>query len=151
VLAAAGIERIGLDHQVGTHELPTEAFVPSPGQGAIAVTMRDGDRADRVNELLDHPRSRVETTVERTVLAELGGGCVAPLGGYAVVRGEYVHCAAQVFDREGETVVSGTRDLPVDRHAAAAREFAADLADRGAADLVAAARRDRPDAAKRGE
>ncbi len=150
VLAAAGLERTGLVHQVGTHELPTEQFVPSPGQGALAITMRDGDLAERVNDALDDPRTRVETTVERAVLAELGGGCVAPLGVHAVVQGEYVHCVAQVLGRDGQQVVAETRDLPVERHAEAAREFAADLAERGAADLVAAAKREAPDGAKRG-
>ncbi|PSP79399.1 hydroxymethylbilane synthase [Halobacteriales archaeon QS_1_68_20] len=151
VLAAAGLERTGLVHQVGTQELSTEQFVPSPGQGALAITMRDGDLADRVNDTLDDPRTRVETALERAVLAELGGGCVAPLGVHAVIQGEYVHCVAQVFSRDGREVVAETRDLPVERHVRAAREFAADLADRGAAELVQAAKREAPDAAKRGD
>jgi hydroxymethylbilane synthase len=94
------------------------------------------DRAEELNEVLDVPRTRVETTVERTVLAELGGGCIAPIGVYAVLQGAYVHVTVQVFGPEGEECVEASRDLPVERHASAAADFAADLHDRGAGELI---------------
>ena len=139
VLAEAGLRRSGLLHHVGTSRLPRTEFVPSPGQGAIAVTAVDDAVVSRVNRL-DHAPTRVATTVERTVLAELGAGCIAPIGVHATVRGRYVHVAAQVLSTDGTEVVEETRDLPVTDHADAAVAFAADLADRGAADLIEAAR-----------
>jgi len=142
VLARAGLERAGLDHHVGLVDLHRTRFVPAPGQGAIAVTGVDGDLADEVNRRLDHPRTRVETTVERAILAELGGGCIAPVGIHAIVQGEYVHAEVQVFEESGDDLVGGSRDLPVERHREAAREFARDLADRGARELIEDARAD---------
>ncbi len=142
VLAQAGLERSGLAHYVDYQELPTGTFVPAPGQGALAVTARDGETARDIQSAIDHPRSRVETTVERTILAELGGGCIAPVGIYAILQGEHVHATVTVFDQDGEESVTGSRDLPVESHAEAAREFARDLADRGAAELIEAARED---------
>ncbi|TYL39778.1 hydroxymethylbilane synthase [Natronococcus pandeyae] len=140
VLAEAGLERSGLAHYVDYQRLPASKFVPAPGQGALAVTATDGETAREIQSLIDHPRSRVETTAERTVLAELGGGCIAPIGVYAVLQGEYVHTSVTVFDRDGEESVTASRDLPAEHHAEAAREFANDLADRGAAELIADAR-----------
>ncbi|MFP8952757.1 hydroxymethylbilane synthase [Natrialbaceae archaeon A-arb3/5] len=145
VLAEAGLDRSGFGHYVDTHRLPTSTFVPAPGQGALAVIATDGETARDIQSAIDHPRSRVETTVERTLLAELGGGCIAPIGIYAVVQGEYAHATVTVFDRDGEESVVASRDLPVETHADAAREFAADLADRGAAELIEAAREAEPD------
>jgi len=152
VLAAAGLDRAGLTHHVGTHDLPRSAFVPAPGQGAIAVTATEGsDASEAINDAIDHPRTRVETTAERVVLAELGGGCVAPIGVHAVVQGEYVHVEAAVFDTEGEREVSATRDLPVEKYVTEARAFAGDLRERGAADLITDARADADEReAKRG-
>jgi hydroxymethylbilane synthase len=149
VLAESGLERAGLLHHVPHQRLRPEEFVPAPAQGALAVTALDDDLADDVMDVLDHPPSRVETTVERTVLAELGGGCVAPVGVYAVLQGEIVRATVRVLDRDGEEEVREARELPVSRHRQAAREFAADLAEAGAADLVAQARREDPDEAKR--
>ncbi|MFC7239997.1 hydroxymethylbilane synthase [Saliphagus sp. GCM10025317] len=140
VLAEAGLERSGLNEYVEYQRLSPQTFVPAPGQGALAVTAVDGETARELNEVLDHPRTRVETTVERSILAELGGGCIAPVGIYAVLQGEYVHANVQVFDEDGQESVVGSRDLPVERHAEAARQFARDLAERGAAELIEAAR-----------
>jgi hydroxymethylbilane synthase len=147
VLARAGLDRSGLAEAVPVHDLPLETFVPAAGQGAIAVTAIDNtEAAEAIHEAVDHPRTRVETTVERVVLAELGAGCIAPMGVNAVIRGEVVHVRAQVLDRAGDEQVADSRDLPVRTYVDAAREFAADLIDRGAAELVEAARSeaDRP-------
>jgi len=139
VLAEAGLQRSDLLETVPTHRLPRDQFVPAPGQGAIAVTAVDDDVIDQLREVVDHPRSRIETTVERTVLAELGGGCIAPIGVSAILQGEYVHTRAQVLGPDGEETVEATQDLPVTDHATAAADFAADLRERGAAELIEAA------------
>jgi hydroxymethylbilane synthase len=138
VMAEAGLDRAGLLHHLEYEPLAPEAFVAAPGQGAIAVTARDADAGPLRS--LDHPRTRVETTVERTVLGELNGGCIAPIGVYAVVQGRYVRTVARVLSPDGTESIRDTRDLPVEDHANAAADFAADLADRGAAELVERAR-----------
>ena len=140
VLAAAGLERTGIGRGLDLQELPPEKFVPAPGQGALAVTAPDGALAETINRSIDHPRTRVETTVERVVLEELGGGCVAPMGAYAIVQGEYVHTTVRVLSEDGTEEVSATRDLPIERHPEAASQFAADLAEQGAAELIERAR-----------
>jgi len=150
-LAEAGLDRGGLLHHVPHERLDPTEFIPAPGQGTLAVTAVDGDLATRLHDVLDHPRTRVETTVERTILAELGGGCVAPIGVYARLQGEVVLTAVRVLSQDGTESVEATRDLPVERHAEAASTFAADLADRGGVDLIAQAKRDQPDGPKRSD
>jgi hydroxymethylbilane synthase len=148
-LAEAGLARSGLLHHLESQRLAPTEFVPAPGQGAIAVTALDGEAAETVHNAVDHPPTRVETTVERTVLAELGGGCVAPLGVYARLQGEVVAVGARVLSQDGTEEVAGERELPVERHAEAAAEFAADLAEDGAKRLVKQAARETADEAKR--
>ncbi|SMO38981.1 hydroxymethylbilane synthase [Halorubrum cibi] len=140
VLAEAGLRRSDLFYDVETTRLSREEFVPAAGQGAIAVTAADDEVVEAVRSAVDHPRTRVATTVERTVLAELNGGCIAPIGVSALVQGEHVHTRVRVLSTDGTEEVAGTRDLPIRSHATAAASFAADLADRGAAELIAEAR-----------
>ena len=140
VLAEAGLRRSDLFYAVETTRLPREEFVPAAGQGAIAVTATDPAVTQTVRSAIDHPRTRVAVTVERTILGELNGGCVAPIGVSALVQGEHVHTRVRVLSTDGDEEVAATRDLPIRSHAKAAESFAADLADRGAADLIAAAR-----------
>jgi len=150
-LAEAGLDRSGLLGHVPHVRLDPTEFVPAPGQGTLAVTALDGELAETLYDVLDHPPTRVATTVERTVLAELGGGCVAPIGVYARLQGEVVGTSVRVLSQDGTEEVAATRELPVERHAETARAFAADLADRGAAELIDRAKRDQPDGPKRDE
>lgn len=142
VLAQAGLERTGLARQVHYERLAEHDHVPAPGQGALAVTMRDdSELLQKVRTALDHPRTRVEVTAERIVLEGIGGGCIAPLGIYAVLKGDIVKTSVQVFDRDGEQSVTADRDLDVDAYATEAREFADALAEQGAAELIEEAKR----------
>jgi hydroxymethylbilane synthase len=141
VLAEAGLERIGLIDAIEYREL-SKSFVPAPGQGALAVTALEGELAETLRGLLDHPRTRVETTVERTILGTLGGGCVAPIGIYAIVQGEHVQTRVRILSQDGTEEIEATRDLSIENHPEAARSFAEDLADRGAADLIRQARKE---------
>jgi hydroxymethylbilane synthase len=83
VLAAAGVRRLGLEHEVAEW-LGAETMLPAPGQGALAVQSRADDEAilALVAEL-DHPRARAETTAERAFLRALGAGCAAPVAALA--------------------------------------------------------------------
>ena len=142
VLAAAGLERSGLIRSVPTHRLPLEAHVPAPGQGAIAVTMRDGPDATEVHTRMDHPPSRVAVTVERVILSELGGGCIAPIGVHAIVQGDVVNTRVQVLSSDGEDTLGATRDLSIERHVDHAVDLAGELAEEGARDMIEAAAED---------
>jgi len=143
VMARVGLDRVGLLHHVGIEELPTNTHVPATGQAALCVTARrDSDVVDDLRDALEHVRTRVEVTAERVVLEELNGGCIAPIGVHALVQGDIVRTAVQVFSRDGSEQVGETRELDAAHYAKEARELAADLRERGAADLVEEARRE---------
>ncbi|MDQ2071006.1 hydroxymethylbilane synthase [Haloarcula sp. H-GB4] len=146
VLAKAGLHRAGLTRYVGLSDLDPDRFVPAPGQGALAVTAVDGDLALDIKDRLDDPQTRVETTVERTILEELGGGCVAPIGVHAQLEGGVVHTRVRVLSQDGTEEVSVGRDIPAEYHIDAAQDLAAELAEQGADDLIAEAKRDSTDA-----
>jgi hydroxymethylbilane synthase len=83
VLAAAGLDRLGLDlSDLATVDLELELLTPAPAQGALAVQTRADDA--RVIELcrrrLHDAHAAACVVAERGVLAELGGGCNLPLG-----------------------------------------------------------------------
>jgi hydroxymethylbilane synthase len=142
VMAQVGLERLGLLHHVGAEALPTDTHVPATGQAALCVTARrDSDVVADLRDALEHVRTRVEVTAERVVLEELNGGCIAPIGVHALVQGDIVRTAVQVFSQDGSEQVGETRELDASNYAEEARGLAADLRERGAADLVEAARR----------
>ena len=91
VLAAAGIERLGIGGEIAEY-LPPREFVPAPGQGALAVQTRAGNGA--VLELvasLEHLQTRQAVTAERHLLELLVGGCQLPMGAYGNLHDGVLH------------------------------------------------------------
>ena len=90
VLAAAGLDRLGRLGEA-TQIFDALEFLPSPGQGAIAVQCREDD-ADIIERLLaiDDAGTRAAVEAERGFLAELGAGCSLPVGAFAQVDGDLV-------------------------------------------------------------
>ena len=88
VLATAGLRRIGRESEI-TEILPSDAVLPAPGQGALAIECAAAN-ADLAAELagLDDPSTRIAVTAERTLLATLEAGCSAPVAALADLRDE---------------------------------------------------------------
>ncbi len=100
VLAAAGLERLGLLQEVGGAVLASDWWVPAPAQGAIAVEALI-ERED-ITELfrgLGDDVTRAEISCERSFSGRLEGSCSVPLG-----------CSARWA--EGRLVVNGFLGLP---------------------------------------
>jgi hydroxymethylbilane synthase len=106
VLAAAGVQRLGLEDAVSEWFEP-ETLVPAPGQGALAIQCRAEDEG-AVHTLLleiDDPRARATTTAERAFLRALDSGCTAPVGAHATVVDSGVHLLGLVASLDGRDVV----------------------------------------------
>jgi len=88
VLAAAGIDRLGLGRRID-QRLEPELLAPAPGQGALAVQARRRD-VDVIRLLVpfDNVSVRLAVETEREVLKATGGTCRAPVGALASVDGE---------------------------------------------------------------
>ncbi|MGH9103824.1 MAG: hydroxymethylbilane synthase, partial [Acidimicrobiales bacterium] len=101
VTALAALERLGLIG-VATEVLEPEVLLPQAGQGALAIECREGD--DETAALLatiDDASSHAALDAERAVLAELGGGCDAPVGALAVSCEGGLRLEAVVASPEG--------------------------------------------------
>ena len=83
VMAAAGLQRLGLTDAVTEH-LSFAVMLPAPGQGALAVQCRADDTPTlALLAALDDEADRAATTAERAFLHALGGGCATPVAAYA--------------------------------------------------------------------
>jgi hydroxymethylbilane synthase len=131
VLAYAGLVRIDRVDAV-TQIFEAEEMLPAPGQGALAVEVR-ADREDLASLLarVDDPVSRAATTAERSLLAALQAGCLAPVGAYAAGT-DVVRLHAIVVAADGGTALRGSTEGPADQAERLGRELAADLLRRGA-------------------
>jgi hydroxymethylbilane synthase len=116
VLAAAGLERLGLGHRI-TGLLSPPEFWPAVGQGALALQIREGDDVVQAAVApLDHAASRAAVEAERACLAELSAGCLAPVGACGRVDDQgRLGLAARVLEERDGLVRHLTAEAGVDQ------------------------------------
>ena len=105
VLAYAGVARLNLDVRYAV--LPLDGFLPSPGQGALAVVSRAGD-ADTaaVLKCIEHADSRAEADAERALSDAVGSGCRFPVGALARHTGSGIAIRADAFSIDGSDSIT---------------------------------------------
>ena len=82
VLAACGLDRLELAHEIG-FRIDVEEMLPETGQGFLALQARSEDAAPLAG-VGDAEAARILAS-ERACAALLGGGCRAPVATHAVV------------------------------------------------------------------
>jgi hydroxymethylbilane synthase len=107
VLAACGLERLGLAHEIG-YRFPPEELLPEAGQGALALQVRAGDES--LVAPADDAETRRRVEAERACVAAIGGGCLAPVAAYH--DGERL--SALIADEDGSWVERRTGDDALD-------------------------------------
>ena len=122
VLAAAGLarlaraadeHRLAIGPEIAIVRLDPATFVPAPSQGAIAVQVRDDDRAALgAVTPLDDPACRLAIRTERAALFLAEGGCTLPFGAWCqVADGGVLTLTAALGLEDGtiaRTAVTGT-------------------------------------------
>jgi len=105
ILAKAGLKRLGVDLSgFYSMALPFSYFLPSPGQGALAIQVRSDDKnaIEAVKHLHDVATAK-SVKAERQFLKAFGAGCHVPLGAFA-------HCVDETVILTGVILsVDGTR------------------------------------------
>jgi len=79
VLAACGLDRLGLADEIGLR-LEPEQVLPEAGQGALALQVRAGE--EELVAGADDPETRRRVSAERACVSTLGGGCLAPVAAF---------------------------------------------------------------------
>lgn len=142
VLAAAGLRRLGFERRISL-SLPASVCVPAPGQGIVAIEIREGDeRTRRAIAAISDGSALAALEAERAVVAALGGGCQTPIGALAsTVDDDALDVVGIVVALDGSRAVRG--------HARGHRRDAArlgagvgqQLLDGGAGEILAEAHR----------
>ncbi len=107
MLAIAGLRRLGKFEILHCTELDEHEFVPSGGQGALAIEARAGGPIGGAAEIegavasLNHARALAEVSAERAFLATIGASCVSPVGVKASVADGVLKLRALLFSVDG--------------------------------------------------
>jgi hydroxymethylbilane synthase len=105
VLAACGLDRLGLDEEIGRRFDPGE-LLPEAGQGALALQVRSGE--EHLVSAADHFETRRRVEAERACVARIGGGCLAPVAAHH----DGTRLTALIAAEEGEWIERRSGDDP---------------------------------------
>ncbi len=141
VLAAAGLRRLERASRISA-AIGADDCVPAPGQGIIAVEIRDGDAGtrDAVVRISDAD-AWVALAAEQAVVRALGGGCQMPVGAHAVLDGPALVVTGVVATPDGSRALRAVTRGTIDAPGAAGEAAATALLSQGAAEILAEVQR----------
>ena len=113
-LAVAGLNRLGLQENIA-EILDPDWFTPDPGQGALAIEVREAREGAwegrRLVGKLRHVDSWLATAAERSFLKAIGGSCKMPVGALATITGNTMTLNGMVASPDGKTILRGSVSL----------------------------------------
>jgi hydroxymethylbilane synthase len=114
-------------------------MLPAPGQGALAVQIREDDAATRALAQTIHCRATAAcVTAERAFMHALGGGCRAPVAALAELQDGRVVLYGRVLSADGVQCFDGEMWASLADVEQAGRELARKLVAAGADRVLAA-------------
>ncbi len=104
IFAKAGLERIQV---LPENYITLDWMIPAPAQGVVGITCSSADH-EMINllQVLNHEETWLEATIEREFLNTAEGGCSAPIGALAKIKGHEVEFTAAIFEPDGSNKVS---------------------------------------------
>jgi hydroxymethylbilane synthase len=113
IFAQAGLTRI---NALPENHLVLDWMIPAPAQGVIAITCLESKVTLReVLSAINHTPTALTAQVERAFLNAAEGGCSAPIGAYAQIVGNTLHCRAAIFEPDGSGKVEVSETIPLNR------------------------------------
>ncbi len=130
VLAAAGLNRLGLSERITQH-LAQDYMVPAPCQGIIAIECRKDDTETRnLISAITHADTETAAVFERSFLETFGGDCQIPLGCCARVHLGKISAHSVFIDMEENRVSKNTWKCDSEKASAEGSLMAKDLMER---------------------
>lgn len=140
VLAQAGLKRMGFEEEV-TEVLEPQIMLPAVGQGALAIEVREDNKAVReMVRVLNHPPTQQSILAERALMRRLEGGCQVPVGALGMVVDEQISLKAMVASLDGRKMVRDEVAGPLEQAEGLGVELAEKLLSQGADAILAEVR-----------
>jgi hydroxymethylbilane synthase len=142
VLAAAGLHRLGAHERVAQRMtyLPFDVMLPAPGQGALALEMRDEESMRALVAPLRDSAIAAATSAERMFMRRLGAGCYLPIAAYGEIQNDRLALQGLVISLDGKEQVRVRSSIPWSAQTSVeyAEQLGAQLAEQALAQGAAA-------------
>lgn len=104
IMAVAGLVRLSKENSIN-HIFTTQEMIPSVGQGALALQIRNDDHSiDNICKKINDENSEIAISCERSFLQELGASCHTPVGVYAEILDGKINLKTAIIDFNGSDI-----------------------------------------------
>ena len=104
IMAVAGLVRLSKENSIN-HIFTTQEMIPSVGQGALALQIRNEDLSiDNICKKINDENSEIAISCERSFLQELGASCHTPVGVYAEILDGKINLKTAIIDFNGSDI-----------------------------------------------
>jgi hydroxymethylbilane synthase len=138
ILAAAGLERLELQHHISQQFSPDQ-MLPAAAQGVIGIECLESRSELRdVLAKLNHEPTVQTTAAERAIARTLQASCQSPVATHAVIENSSLTVTALVAMPDGSQSIRDTVSGPTQDAELLGQELANRLLEQGAAEVLAA-------------
>lgn len=142
IMAAAGLQRLGLDNYI-TEILEPDVLIPATSQGVIAIESREGDtQIDNYLKEINHSKTWNAIQAERAFLHTIEGGCQVPVGCFTRFDKDTFKITGFVASVEGTQFLIDEETGTIDTADETGKKLAHKLREKGAAEILANIRKD---------
>jgi hydroxymethylbilane synthase len=136
IMAAAGLQRLGLDKYI-TEIIDPEVLMPAVSQGAIAIETRLNDpEVDELMAKVNHIETWNTILAERAFLAHLEGGCQVPLGCYSKLENGVLNMSGFVASVDGKQYIRENISGEITKGAGIGVQLAEKMLEKGAGEIL---------------
>ncbi len=140
ILASTGVQKLGIEDEVKFFKpIDTDTMIPSMGQATLGIETTTDPEIVKLISVLNDKDADIESTIERSFVHTLQGGCQVPIGVKATIVDENVKLKAIVGMPDGSEYIDDEITVKTSEYKTAGIEFANEFVKKGAKELLARA------------
>lgn len=138
ILAATGVQKLGIQNEVKYFTpIETDVMIPSMGQATLGIETTNDPEIIKILSVLNDKDAEIESTIERSFVDTLQGGCQVPIGVKAtILNDKEVHIAAIVGMPDGSEYLKEEITIDIKAYATAGQNLAQTFIAKGAKELL---------------
>ena len=138
ILAATGIQKLKIENEVKYfNPIPTDVMIPSMGQATLGIETTTDPRIVELVSVLNDKDAHIESTIERSFVDALQGGCQVPIGVKATIIDEHsIRVQAIVGLPDGSESISEDITADIEEFETIGQTLAQTFIDQGAKELL---------------
>ena len=138
ILAATGIQKLGIENEVKYFSpISTDVMIPSMGQATLGIETTNDPKVLEIVKVLNDENAHIESTIERSFVDTLQGGCQVPIGVKATILDDKkIRVQAIVGMPDGSESISDDITVNIEDFKTIGQNLANSFISKGAKELL---------------